>query len=146
MKDIVRDIFINAPKEKVWKSMLEDKTYREWTSAFHEGSFAESDWQEGSKIMFIDDSRSGMLGFIKEMKPYDTISFEFTGLMMEGKEDTESEWAKKYAGLIEKYTFTDQDGGTMLHIEAGAEDDMLEEMETGWDQGLAKLKEIAEAH
>ncbi|MEX2593834.1 MAG: hypothetical protein WD426_13755 [Anditalea sp.] len=29
---------INAPKEKVWDTMLKDETYREWTSAFTEGS------------------------------------------------------------------------------------------------------------
>ena len=28
---------INAPKELVWRTMLEDETYRKWTSAFAEG-------------------------------------------------------------------------------------------------------------
>ncbi len=27
-------IVIDAPKEKVWDTMLEDKTYRIWTEAF----------------------------------------------------------------------------------------------------------------
>ena len=30
-------IDINAPKEKVWSTMLEDKTYREWTDSFSPG-------------------------------------------------------------------------------------------------------------
>ncbi len=29
-------ILINAPRERVWDAMLQDGTYREWTSAFHE--------------------------------------------------------------------------------------------------------------
>ena len=30
-------IIINASKEKVWNTMLEDKTYRQWTEAFAAG-------------------------------------------------------------------------------------------------------------
>ena len=29
---------IAAPSELVWRTMLEDATYRNWTSAFQEGS------------------------------------------------------------------------------------------------------------
>lgn len=45
-------IQINAPKEKVWRTMLEDATYRQWTSAFGEGSSFVGDWNEGSKFSF----------------------------------------------------------------------------------------------
>ncbi len=145
MKKIVRDIFIKAPREKVWENMLSDEGYRSWASAFHEGARADSDWNEGSKIKFVDDTDSGMLAVIKEKKPYEKITFEMKGMVQKGEEDTESEWAKMYAGMMETYTFTEQDGGTLLHIEAGADDSMLEEMEEGWDKALAKLKEMVES-
>ena len=46
---------IDAPKEKVWNTLWNDATYRAWTSAFAEGSFAETDnWKEGSKVLFLD--------------------------------------------------------------------------------------------
>src|SRR5688572_17172115 len=44
---------INAPKEKIWKTMLDDASYRQWTSAFHEGSYAVTDWKVGSKALFL---------------------------------------------------------------------------------------------
>ena len=28
---------INAPKEKVWETLWDDATYRQWTAAFHPG-------------------------------------------------------------------------------------------------------------
>lgn len=46
-------ITINAPKEKVWHTMLDDKTYREWTTEFNPGSYYEGDRKEGSEIRFL---------------------------------------------------------------------------------------------
>jgi hypothetical protein len=37
-------IIINASKEKVWNTMLEDKTYRQWTEAFASGSHYIGNW------------------------------------------------------------------------------------------------------
>jgi uncharacterized protein YndB with AHSA1/START domain len=34
MQKIHSSILINAPREKVWHAMLDDKPYREWTKAF----------------------------------------------------------------------------------------------------------------
>ena len=55
-KKINVSIFINAPKEKIWSVLLDDKTYRKWTSVFMEGSYAEGNWQQGSKILFMSVS------------------------------------------------------------------------------------------
>ena len=35
---------VNAPRKKVWDTMLEDSTYRDWTTAFNQkGSWYEGD-------------------------------------------------------------------------------------------------------
>ncbi|MBA2423398.1 MAG: SRPBCC domain-containing protein, partial [Chitinophagales bacterium] len=53
---------INASKEKVWKTLWDDSSYRKWTGAFQEGSYAETDnWKEGSKVLFLDGKRNGMV-------------------------------------------------------------------------------------
>ena len=43
METLNFSININAPKEKVRKVLWDDSSYREWTSAFSEGSYAETD-------------------------------------------------------------------------------------------------------
>ena len=40
-------IDINAPKEKVWNVLWDDDSYRKWTSAFAEGSYAKTDNWKG---------------------------------------------------------------------------------------------------
>lgn len=37
MKKLHFSTTINAPKEKVWHTMLDDSTYREWIKAFSDG-------------------------------------------------------------------------------------------------------------
>ena len=53
MKTLNFSININAPKEKKWKTLWDDTTYRQWTRIFSEGSYAVSDWNEGSRVLFL---------------------------------------------------------------------------------------------
>ena len=39
------DISIQAPKEKVWEILWNDKSYNTWTAVFSESSHAKSDWK-----------------------------------------------------------------------------------------------------
>jgi hypothetical protein len=50
---------INAPKEKVWKTMLGEDTYRIWTEVFMPGSHYVGDWSKGSKILFLAPAETG---------------------------------------------------------------------------------------
>jgi uncharacterized protein YndB with AHSA1/START domain len=69
MEKLHFEILINAPRERVWDVMLADETYRDWTSAFHPGSYFKGDWSEGSKMLFLgpneDGSEGGMVSTIR---------------------------------------------------------------------------------
>ena len=47
MKDLHFSTMIDAPRQKVWHTMLDDATYREWTSAFSPGSFYRGGLERG---------------------------------------------------------------------------------------------------
>ena len=67
---------IQAPRATVWNVLWNDATYREWTSVFSEGSYAVSDWNEGSKVQFLDaTSGSGMSAVIQQKRPNEFMSF-----------------------------------------------------------------------
>ena len=53
MQKLHFNIEINAPKEKVWNTMLDDKTYRIGTEPFMPGSYYKGNWDKGSKILFL---------------------------------------------------------------------------------------------
>jgi hypothetical protein len=140
---------IKASPEKVWKTMLDNATYRIWTAPFHEGSYFKGDWSEGSKILFLGpgengEAEGGMVSMIETNRPYEFISIKHLGMIKNGIEDTTSEEAKKWTPAHENYTFTEKDGGTDLSIDMDSNEEYKEMFEGVWPKALAKLKELAE--
>lgn len=151
MQKLHFSITINAPKEKVWNTMLEDKSYREWTSAFNPGSFFQGDWSKGSKMLFLGPDpetgeEGGMVSRIAENKPYEFISIEHLGIIKNGIEDTTSEEAKKWTPAFENYTFEDVNGTTRLLIDTDSEESYAEMFNEMWPEALQKLKTLAETN
>lgn len=149
MKTIHPTIFINAPREKVWKAMLEDATYREWTNVFMEGSHYQGNLETGSKVLFLapdkeGKSEGGMVSRVLESRPYEFFSLEHLGMVQDGVEDTTSELVQKWAGAKENYTFNEKDGGTEVIVNTDIDESDGGYMENAWKAGLEKLKEIAE--
>jgi len=114
---------INAPKEKVWRTMLEDATYRQWTSAFHEGSHAVTDWKEGSKALFLTPEGDGMVSRIVTHRPNEFLSIKHVGTVNKGVEDTESEAAKDWGDALENYTVKEAKGGSVLTVDMDVADE-----------------------
>jgi hypothetical protein len=149
MQKLHFSILINAPKDKVWHSMLDDKPYREWTKAFNEGSYYKGSWEKGSKILFLGPDpntgeEGGMVSRIAENKPYEFISIEHLGIVQNGVEDTTSEVARKWAPAFENYTFNDKDGATEVLVDIDIEDEHAQMFNEMWPEALRKLKELAE--
>ncbi len=151
MEKMQFSIVINAPKENVWKTMLDKDTYEKWTDVFMPGSTYDGDWSEGSKILFLapDESgqMSGMVSRIKENRKYEYVSIKHVGIVYNGEEDTSSQEAKEWAGSLENYTFKDVDGKTELLVDLSSDvvnQEMIEMSEKIWPKALNKLKKLAE--
>lgn len=80
-------IRINASKEKVWKTLLEDETYLQWTSVFCEGSYAKTDWTEGSTAFFMNTEGNGMVSRITVHRPNDYLEIQHVGVIERGQEN-----------------------------------------------------------
>jgi uncharacterized protein YndB with AHSA1/START domain len=141
-------IIINAPKKKVWNTMLDDDTYRVWTEVFMPGSHYVGDWSKGSKILFLapdqEGRMSGMVSRIEEYRPYDHISIEHLGEVKNGKEVVSDKSSENWSGAHENYFFKDKDGSTEVLVEMDAVEEFREMFENIWPQALKKLKELAE--
>ena len=141
------EITINAPKEKVWNTLWNDATYRDWTSAFSEGSKAETDWKKGSKVLFLDKSNAGMVSMIADTIPNEFMSFKHLGTVKDGVEDMDSEEAKKWSGSFENYYLKTVNEGTALKVTMGGAEIPKEfeaYFEDAWPKALNRLKELSE--
>src|SRR5262245_48323986 len=144
MEKLNFNVMINATPEKVWKVLWTDDTYRKWTSAFSEGSYAETDWKQGSKVLFLDGQGSGMISRIAESRPNEYMSFEHLGEVKDGIEDTTSESVKQWAGAHENYTLKKVNGKTELTIDMDITEDFKEMLSKMWPAALKNVKRLSE--
>jgi len=144
MEKQVFNISINAPREKVWKVLWNDDSYRAWTSAFAEGSHAQTDWKKGSKVLFLDGQGSGMVSTIAENIPNEYMSFEHLGEVKDGVEDLNSPKVQAWAGAHENYTLKTVNGQTELIVDMDINDEYKDYFVNTFPKALDKVKELAE--
>ncbi len=144
MEKVEFKVDINASKEKVWSVLWNDATYRKWTSVFSPTSHAVTDWMEGSKILFIDDSGAGMVSKVRVNDPYRYMSIEHLGEVKNNVEDTESDKVKAWAGSQENYTLVDNGNSIELIVELNVTAEFKEYLSKLFPQALEKVKQLSE--
>lgn len=144
LKKISFSTSINAPKEKVWDILWQDENYRAWTSAFSEGSYAASDWNEGSKIQFLDGKGSGMYSTIEKKIPNELMSFRHIGEVKDGVEQPLDEKTKSWSGGRETYKLEGSGDKTALTVELDVVDDFLDYLSKTFPKALQNVKDMAE--
>lgn len=142
------EIEINAPVSKVYKLMLEDETYREWTYVFSPGSYYKGTWEKDSKILFLgpgkDGLEGGMVSRIQENIPNKYVSIEHNGFYSNGQEITTGPEVEAFAGATENYSFEEKDGKTYLQVDMESSGEFRDYFEKIWPKALETLKNICE--
>lgn len=136
-------VSINATNEKVWDVLWSDASYKQWTSAFAEGSHAVTDnWKQGTKVLFLDAKGSGMVSTVTENKPNAYMAFTHLGELKNGIEDTATEGVKQWSGATENYTLAKTANGIDLTIamEGAIPDEFKNYLLKAWPEALEKVK------
>jgi uncharacterized protein YndB with AHSA1/START domain len=137
-------IVINAPREKVWDILWNQATYPEWTAVFSPGSRAETTWQKGSKVLFMDAGNEGMVATVAENRPHEFMSLKHLGMVKNGVEDLDSAQTKQWAGAMENYTLKTVNGETELAVEMDVTQEHKDFFVETWPKALEKVKQLAE--
>ncbi|GGH12628.1 SRPBCC domain-containing protein [Sphingobacterium alkalisoli] len=148
MKTLTYNIDIQAPASKVFNTMLERETYRQWTSEFNPTSDFKGGWNKGDKIYFISTDETGkcegMIAEIAEHVPDEYISIRHYGMLHNDMEITEGPAIEGWAGALENYTFREHNGVTTLTIAVDTNDEYIAYFEEAWPKALKHLKDICE--
>lgn len=148
MKTIKFNQLINASTEKVYNTLLNDETYRKWTSAFNPSSYFKGEWTKGSKILFIGTDENGveggMVSIIRENIPNCFVSIEHLGIYQNGEEITSGAAVESWAGSLENYSLQEENGKTRIEVEMDSNDDFKNYFEETWPKALHMLKQLCE--
>lgn len=138
-------IDIAAPAATVFRVMLDADAYRDWSSAFAEGSYYEGSWQQGQQIRFMAPSGDGMVSEIAERRQDQFVSIRHLGLIANGVVDTDSPAARAWAPAYENYSFIPTPAGTRVVIDQDVTAEFEQYIADAWPKALARLKALCEA-
>ena len=144
MEQLNFQINIKASRSAIWNVLWNDETYRKWTAVFSPGSYAVTDWKEGSKTLFLSADGSGMVSTIARNIPHEFMSIRHLGFVKDGVEDTESEAVKQWAGAMENYTLKDNGDAVLLEVSMDINDDYKDYFLKVFPEALQIVKELAE--
>lgn len=143
------EVSIDAKPEEVFDTMIDEKHYQEWVSAFNPTSHFVGSWEKNSKILFIGtDSKGnkvGMVARINENIRGERITIEHIGLYQDGQEILEGKEVDKWKGSLEEYFFSETENGTLLKVQMDSTEDFEEYFSQTWPKALEILKNICES-
>ena len=151
MKKIKFSTKVNASSQKVYETMLginNKNTYEQWTAEFNPTSTYEGSWKKGEKMCFVgtdeNGKKGGMISEIAENIPSKFVSIRHYGILDGDHEITSGEQVEKWAGSLENYSLTENNGVTTVEVELDTDDNYADYFNNTWPKALNKLKEISE--
>ncbi|WBV53555.1 SRPBCC family protein [Chryseobacterium gambrini] len=139
MEKLHFDIQINAEAEKVWSVLWDDFSFRQWTSAFTEGSFYQGNLKENEIIKFLDPQNHGMFSKIVELIPNQEIKFLHLGEIYNGVEAPQN-WGE----TTERYILTEDENTTHLKVEIQTLEQFKSFFEEKFPDALSNVKHLSE--
>lgn len=142
MKEMEFTIEIVATKEKVWGTLWDDVTFRDWSSNIDEGTYMTGVMEEGNEIQFLSSVNGyGVTSLIEKLDPDEFILFRHAGDTKEsGQQVREKEWT----GGKESYTLAEKAGVTTLTVRIDIPLEMEEMFNNRILKALKRIKELSE--
>ena len=142
MQQIQFSIKIKAPKEKVWSTLWNDKTFRDWANNIDEGTYMIGELKEGNEVQFISSvSGYGVTSFVEKLDQKKFVLFRHSSDTKEsGKQKREQEWSNG----MESYSLVEKDGVTVLTIELDIPHEQEKTFKIKLPKALERIKTLAE--
>ncbi|MDQ0594874.1 hypothetical protein QFZ37_003243 [Chryseobacterium ginsenosidimutans] len=139
METLSYEIQINASPEKVWDVLWSEMTYRQWTTAFTEGSFYQGTLEEGTIVKFFDPNNNGMYSRVEKNIPQKEMKFLHLGEIYNGIE-TPQDWGE----ATETYILEENDEGTKLTGKIQTPPDFVEFFKDKFPKALEIVKNLSQ--
>ena len=141
MRDLMieKTIDINAPASKVWEVLVHPDWLKRWASAFSEGTYAESDWEPGSEVLWKDkEGSTGAKGKVVANEPFKLLKVAFY-------DDVHADSGDALGRYSETYNLIQTDGKTTFSIVAGPlPEEHFRLHDPLWEQAMEKIKFLGE--
>ena len=141
MQKMQFSIEIEAPREKVWQTLFDDKTFRDWGSIIDEGQYMVGELAEGNEVQFISSEGLGVTSFVEKLIPNEYIAFrQVADTMDSGKQERKKEWT----GGKESFELSEKNNSTNLAVNIDVPPGLEEIFKDRFPKALERVKILAE--
>lgn len=142
MLELEFSIRIDQSKEKVWITLWDKQSFRDWANNIDEGTYLKGNLVEGNEIQFISSVNGyGVTSLVAELIPNQYILFKHAA-------DTQNTGAvtrdKQWTGGSESYTLVEENNSTLLTIRSEIPEELVDYFNQAMPIALNRIKELAE--
>lgn len=141
MKKLKFSIEIHAPKVRVWDTLWQDETFRDWASIIDEGTYMRGVLKVGNEIQFISGNGYGVTSLVEKLVPNEFVLFRH---MADTKDNGEQEQEKDWTGGTESHSLAEKDGVTTLTVEFDVPTELEEIFKIRFPKALERVKILSE--
>ena len=141
MIELQFSIEIHATKARVWETLWQDETFRDWAGIIDPGTHMVGDLQEGSEIQCIAENGYGVTSLVEQLEVGELLVLRHRAdTQDEGAQERAAEWT----GGVERYVLTEQDGNTTLTVTFDVPPELEAYFTNNFPKALARVKQLAE--
>lgn len=141
MKTIQFSIGVRATKERVWDTLWQDETLRDWAGIIDPGTHMVGELKEGNEVQFISANGYGVTSLVEKLTPGEFLLLRHRAdTQEEGKREREKEWT----GGKESYALTEKDGTTIVTATFDVPPKLEEYFTTNYPKALERVRVLAE--
>lgn len=142
MEELRFSIEIKATKERVWATLWQDETFRQWASVIDPGTYMVGDLKEGNEVQFISSENGyGVTSLVAKL-----VAGEFLLLRhrADTKESGKREREKEWTGGEETFSLAEKDRTTTLTVAFDVPPELEELFKVNYPKALERVKALAE--
>ena len=135
-------IEINAPKQKVWDTLWQDKTFRDWAGIIDPGTYMVGDLKEGNEVQYMSaENGYGVTSLVDKLIPGEY-------LLLKHSADTQDSGArerdKQWTGGQESYNLSEDGRVTRLTVSLDVPTELEEYFSNTYPKAMQRIKELSE--
>lgn len=132
---------IQATKEKVWDTLWQDETLREWAGIIDPGTHMVGELKEGNEVQFISGNGYGVTTLVEKLIAGKLLLLRHRADTQDsGKQERKKEWT----GGKESYSLTEKDRSTTLTATFDVPPELEKYFEDSYPKALERVKTLAE--
>ena len=141
MNELQFKVEISASKERVWDTLWQDETFRQWAGIIDPGTHMVGDLKEGNEVQFISGNGYGVTSLVEKLSTCEFLLLRHSADTQDkGKREREKEWT----GGQETYSLAENDGTTTLTATFDVPEVLEGYFKSAYPKAFERVKVLAE--